>query len=77
MTVRAPDLILASVAPLKAADKFLQSRYSFLRKLDYGFVPIPGRPSVCFCGPAQPRLPNGGYGNAQHFGQLSMANPVK
>ena len=77
MAVRAPYLILANVVPLKGADEFLQSRYSFLRKLDYGLVPIPGRLSVCICGPAQPGLPNGGYGNVQHFGQFSMANPVK
>jgi hypothetical protein len=77
MAVRAPYIILANVVPFKGADEFLQSRYSFLRKLDYGLVPIPGRVSVCFCGPAQAGLPNGGYGNVQRFGQLSMANPVK
>ena len=77
MTVRAPFLTLASVVPLKAADELLQLRYSFLRNLDYGLVPVPGRLSVCFCGPAQPGLPNGGYGNVQHFGQLGMTNPVK
>jgi hypothetical protein len=77
MAVRALYPILANAVPLKGADEFLQSRYSFLRKLDYGLVPIPGRLSVCFCGPAQAGLPNGGYGNVQRFGQLSMANPVK
>ena len=77
MTVRALYLIFANMVPLKAADELLQSRYSFLRKLDYGLVPILGRPSVCFCGPAQAGLPNGGYGNVQRFGQLGMTNPVK
>jgi hypothetical protein len=77
MTVRAPYLIFAGVAPLKGVDKSLQSRYAFLRKLDYGLVPIPGRLSVCFCGPVQPGLPNGGYGNVQRFGQFCMENSVK
>ena len=77
MTARAPYLILAGVVPLKGTDEFLQSRYSFLCKLDYGLVPIPGRLSVCLCSPAQPSLPNGGHGNVQRFGQLGMTNPVK